>query len=89
LPILAILTIYKQKYMPTTTCEIAGAVYQLDYTKMTSKRGTYYFGKIHSDPVTGFAFTALTGGGHEFDDSREPYQRQEAIVNAIKTNEGL
>ena len=58
--------------MPTTTCELSGAVYQLDYTKMSSKRGTYYFGKIHSSPVTGFAFTALTAGGHEFDDSREP-----------------
>jgi len=45
--------------MPTTTCEISGAVYQLDYTKMASKRGQYYFGKIHSTPVTGFAFTAL------------------------------
>ena len=38
--------------MPTTTCEISGNVYQLDYTKMNSKRGTYYFGKIHSEPVT-------------------------------------
>ena len=46
--------------MPTTTCEISGNVYQLDYTKMNSKRGIYYFGKIHSEPVTGFAFTALT-----------------------------
>ena len=73
--------------MPTTTCEIAGAVYQLDYTKMSSKRGHYYFGKIHSDPVTGFAFTALHTGGHEFDDGREPLQRQEAIVNAIQTHE--
>ena len=73
--------------MPTTKCEIAGAVYQLDYTKMSSKRGHYYFGKIHSDPVTGFAFTALHTGGHEFDDSREPRQRQEAIVNAIQTHE--
>ena len=73
--------------MPTTTCEISGAIYQLDYTKLPSKRGTYYFGKIHSDPVTGFAFTALTAGGHEFDDSREPLYRQEAIVNAIKINE--
>ena len=49
--------------------------------------GTYYFGKIHSDPVTGFAFTALTAGGHEFDDSREPLHRQEAIIKAIKTSE--
>ena len=73
--------------MPTTTCEIAGNVYQLDYTKMNSKRGTYYFGKIHSSPVMGFAFTALTTGGHEFDDSREPLQKQEAIVHAIKTHE--
>jgi hypothetical protein len=75
--------------MPTTTCEISGATYQLDYTKMSSKRGIYYFGKIHSDPVTGFAFTALAGGGHEFDDSREPLHRQEAIVNAIKNNESV
>ena len=73
--------------MPTTTCEISGNIYQLDYTKLTSKRGVYYFGKIHSDPVTGFAFTALNTGGHEFDDSREPIHRQEAIVNAIKSNE--
>lgn len=73
--------------MPTTTCEIAGAVYQLDYTKLSSKRGSYYFGKIHSTPVAGFAFTALSTGGHEFDDSREPIQKQEAIVNAIKTHE--
>jgi hypothetical protein len=74
--------------MPTTTCEISGAVYQLDYTKMASKRGQYYFGKIHSTPVTGFAFTALNDGGHEFDDSREPRHRQEAIVNAIQLHEG-
>lgn len=73
--------------MPTTTCEIGGAVYRLDYTKMTSKRGIYYFGKIHSDPVTGFAFTALTAGGHEFDDSREPMQKQNAIVSAIQSHE--
>jgi hypothetical protein len=73
--------------MPTTTCEIAGTVYQLDYTKMSSKRGIYYFGKIHSSPITGFAFTALSAGGHEFDDNREPMQRQEAIVNAIKSHE--
>ncbi len=73
--------------MPTTTCELSGTVYQLDYTKMSSKRGTYYFGKIHSSPVTGFAFTALTAGGHEFDDNREPLQRQEAIVSAIKNHE--
>ena len=73
--------------MPTTTCEISGNVYQLDYTKMNSKRGVYYFGKIHSEPITGFAFTALTSGGHEFDDSREPMLRQEAIVNAIKKSE--
>ena len=73
--------------MPTTTCEISGAVYQLDYTKMASKRGNYYFGKIHSNPVTGFAFTALKDGGHEFDDSREPFQRQEAIVSAIQLHE--
>jgi len=73
--------------MPTTTCEISGTVYQLDYTKMNSKRGVYYFGKIHSEPVTGFAFTALNSGGHEFDDNREPMLRQEAIVNAIKKNE--
>jgi hypothetical protein len=49
----------------------------------------YYFGKIHSDPVTGFAFTALNSGGHEFDDSREPIHRQEAIVKAIKNSEAL
>jgi hypothetical protein len=73
--------------MPTTTCEIAGSVYRLDYTKLPSKRGAYYFGKIHSDPVTGFAFTALQTGGHEFDDKREPIQRQEAIVNAINSHE--
>jgi len=73
--------------MPTTTCEISGKVYQLDYTKLPSKRGIYYFGKIHSDPVMGFAFTALTTGGHEFDDNREPFQKQEAIVEAIKSNE--
>jgi hypothetical protein len=73
--------------MPTTTCEISGTVYRLDYTKMTSKRGIYYFGKIHSDPVTGFAFTALNTGGEEFDDSREPVQRQQAIVSAIKSHE--
>lgn len=73
--------------MPTTTCDISGTIYQLDYTKLSSKRGTYYFGKIHSDPVTGFAFTALATGGHEFDDSREPIHRQEAIVNAIKDHE--
>ncbi len=73
--------------MPTTTCEISGTEYQLDYTKMNSKRGVYYFGKIHSQPVTGFAFTALTSGGHEFDDSREPMHRQVAIVNAIKKSE--
>jgi hypothetical protein len=54
---------------------------------MNSKRGNYYFGKIHSEPVTGFAFTALSAGGHEFDDSREPLHRQEAIVNAIKNHE--
>ncbi len=73
--------------MPTTTCEISGTVYQLDYTKLVSKRGNYYFGKIHSNPVTGFAFTALNDGGHEFDDSREPIHRQEAIVNAIQLHE--
>ena len=73
--------------MPTTTCEISGSTYQLDYTKVASKRGTYYFGKIHSDPVTGFAYTALHTGGHEFDDSREPMQRQQAIVNAITSHE--
>ena len=73
--------------MPTTTCEIAGATYQLDYTKMPSKRGIYYFGKIHSTPVIGFSFTILTSGGHEFDDSREPYDKQQAIVNAIKGHE--
>ena len=74
--------------MPTTTCEISGNVYQLDYTRMSSKRGTYYFGKIHSTPVMGFAFTALNSGGHEFDDAREPFHKQEAIVNAIKIHEG-
>ena len=73
--------------MPTTTCEISGTEYQLDYTKMNSKRGVYYFGKIHSEPVTGFAFTALNTGGHEFDDSREPMHKQVAIVNAIKKSE--
>ena len=73
--------------MPTTTCEIAGATYQLDYTKLPSKRGVYYFGKIHSEPVTGFAYTALNTGGNEFDDSREPMQKQEAIVNAINNHE--
>ena len=75
------------KYMPTTTCEIAGTVYQLDYSKLTSKRGFYYYGKIHTDPATGFAFTAISGGGHEFDDNREPYLKQQAIVNAIKNHE--
>ena len=75
--------------MPTTTCEISGKVYQLDYAKMPSKRGIYYFGKIHSEPVMGFAFTALNDGGHEFDDRREPFQKQEAIVNAINTHERL
>jgi hypothetical protein len=75
--------------MPTTTCEISGAVYQLDYTRLPSKRGIYYFGKIHSEPVMGFAFTALSTGGNEFDDSREPIQKQEAIVNAINRHEGL
>jgi hypothetical protein len=73
--------------MPTTTCELSGTVYQLDYTKMSSKRGTYFYGKIHSNPVMGFSFTALTAGGHEFDDNREPFQKQEAIVNAIKSHE--
>ena len=73
--------------MPTTTCEISGKTYQLDYTKLPSKRGIYYFGKIHSDPVMGFAFTALNTGGHEFDDSREPYDKQEAIINAISSSE--
>ena len=73
--------------MPTTTCEISGAVYQLDYSKMSSKRGAYYWGKIHTSPVTGFAFTALTAGGHEFDDNREPSHKQELIVNAIKGHE--
>ena len=73
--------------MPTTTCEIAGAVVQLDYNKQNSRRGTYYWGKIHSNPATTFAFTALTAGGHEFDDNREPYQKQQAIVNAIKSHE--
>ena len=73
--------------MPTTTCEISGKVYQLDYTKMPSKRGIYYFGRIHSEPVMGFAFTALNDGGHEFDDRREPFQKQEAIVNAINMHE--
>ena len=75
--------------MPTTTCEISGKTYQLDYAKFPSKRGTYYFGKIHSDPIMGFAFTALNAGGHEFDDSREPLQKQEAIVNAISIHERL
>jgi len=73
--------------MPKTTCEISGAEYQLEYTKLSSKRGTYYFGKIHSNPVWGFAFTVLNTGGHEFDDNREPIHRQEAIVSAIKTHE--
>ncbi|MGC4034959.1 MAG: hypothetical protein QM764_03285 [Chitinophagaceae bacterium] len=73
--------------MPTTTCEIAGATYQLDYNKMQSKRGVYYWGKIHTNPVTGFAFTALNSGGHEFDDSREPFQKQQMIVNAVKNSE--
>jgi len=73
--------------MPTTTCEISGSVYQLDYAKQASRRGIYYWGKIHSNPTTTFAFTALTAGGHEFDDSREPYQKQQAIVNAIKSHE--
>lgn len=75
--------------MPTTSCEISGKVYQLDYTKMASKRGVYYFGKIHSDPVMGFAFTALNAGGHEFDDSREPFHKQEAIVKAINSAEKI
>jgi hypothetical protein len=74
--------------MPTTTCEIAGTVYQLDYTRMPSKRGIYYFGKIHCDPIIGFAFTALSTGGNEFDDSREPLHKQEAIVKAIHNHEG-
>jgi hypothetical protein len=26
--------------MPTTSCEISGKVYQLDYTKMVSKEGS-------------------------------------------------
>ncbi|TMI93233.1 MAG: hypothetical protein E6H06_12235 [Bacteroidetes bacterium] len=73
--------------MPTTSCEISGTTYQLDYTKLPSKRGIYYFGKIHSDPVMGFAFTTLNTGEHEFDDSREPIQKQEAIVSAIKNHE--
>ena len=73
--------------MPTTTCEFSGTAYQLDYTKMPSKRGIYYFGKIHSNPVMGFSFTLLTNGGHEFDDSREPFDKQQAIVNAIKGHE--
>ena len=72
--------------MPTTTCEISDAVYRLDYTKMPSKRG-HYFGKIHSEPAMGFAFTALNTGGHEFDDSREPILRQQAIVSAIQVHE--
>jgi hypothetical protein len=73
--------------MPTTTCEISGTLYQLDYTKMPSKRGTYYFGKIHSNPIMGFSFTMLSSGGHEFDDSREPFDKQQIIVNAIKGDE--
>jgi hypothetical protein len=56
---------------------------------MPSKRGTYYFGKIHTDPVMGFAFTALNAGGHEFDDSREPFHKQEAIVKAISSAEKI
>jgi len=35
----------------------------------------------------GFAFTTLNTGEHEFDDSREPIQKQEAIVSAIKNHE--
>jgi hypothetical protein len=73
--------------MPTTTCEISGTIYQLDYTRLPSKRGIYYFGKIHSDPVMGFAFTALNGGGNEFDDGRESIQKQHAIVSAISSHE--
>jgi len=73
--------------MPTTTCEISGTVYQMDYTKMPSKRGIYYFGKIHTNPITGFSFTILNDGRHEFDDSREPFEKQEKIVNAIKGHE--
>ena len=73
--------------MPTTTCEISGNSYQMDYTKMQSKRGIYYFGKIHSTPVMGFAFTLLNSGGHEFDDRNEPFPKQEAIVKAIKASE--
>ncbi len=73
--------------MPSTTCEISGTIYRLDYTKMPSKRGMYYFGKIHTEPVTGFAFTALNSGANEFDDSREPIQKQEAIVHAINSVE--
>lgn len=69
--------------MPTTSCDISDHSYHLDYTKVNSKRGTYYFGKIHGDPVTGFAFTALSTGGYEFDDARESLNRQEAIVTAI------
>jgi hypothetical protein len=73
--------------MPTTTCEISGAVYQMDYSKLISKRGAYYYGKIHSSPITSFAFTLLNSGGHEFDDSREPFDKQQAIVSAIKGHE--
>ncbi len=73
--------------MPTTTCEISGAVYQMDYSKLSSKRGIYYYGKIHSNPITGFAFKALNSGGNEFDDAREPFDKQLAIVNAIKDHE--
>jgi len=73
--------------MPTTTCEISGSVYQMDYSKLISKRGAYYYGKIHSNPITSFAFTLLNSGGHEFDDSREPYDKQQIIVNAIKGHE--
>jgi hypothetical protein len=73
--------------MPTTNCELSGTVYRLDYTKMPSKRGTYYFGKIHDNPVIGFSFTILNSGEHEFDDSREPFEKQQVIVNAIKGHE--
>jgi len=73
--------------MPTTTCELGGASYQLDYSKMSSKRGFYYWGNIHTSPPSGFAFTALTSGGNVFDDAREPEHRQQAITKAIRDHE--
>ena len=73
--------------MPTTTCEIAGTSYRLDYNKLSSKRGFYYYGNLGTTPPSGFAFTALPNGIAEFDDAREPFHRQEAITKAIRAHE--